>query len=210
MKKKYISFIVGLIAVGLLTGCAPKEVEYEGSSSNDQNKSTKTDNKLDQIQGEEQTIEVNNDESSSNSIDSNVETNIDNSSTTNGINSVNSDIGGQTVTLNSVHFNFDKFNLTDEMREIATENANKINTTSETYNNLKIKLEGNCDEWGTDEYNYALGLKRAKTAKDALIADGVDESKIMLVSFGESNPICTDRNVACWKLNRRVDYRLLP
>jgi len=73
-----------------------------------------------------------------------------------------------------------------------------------------IKLEGNCDEWGTDEYNYALGLKRAKTAKDALVADGVDAQKIIMVSFGESNPICTQKNTTCWKMNRRVDYRLLP
>ena len=47
---------------------------------------------------------------------------------------------------------------------------------------------------GSDEYNYALGLKRAKATKDALIADGVDSKRIVMVSFGESNPVCTQRN----------------
>ena len=96
------------------------------------------------------------------------------------------------------------------MRKIATNNAMRITDIGSRYNALKIKLEGNCDEWGTDEYNYALGLKRAKSAKDALIADGIDENKIMLISFGESNPLCNDKNSKCWKMNRRVDYRLLP
>ena len=96
------------------------------------------------------------------------------------------------------------------MREVTTSNYVKIDETQQSYSDLKIKLEGNCDEWGSDEYNYALGLKRAKATKDALVADGVDAKKIVMVSFGESNPVCTQRNTACWKMNRRVDYRLLP
>ena len=206
MRKTYKNVLVGLCAVGILAGCASKDVEYEGSSSStDANQVEQTsgsvDNKIDGIAGDEQVINsgidsANTDENGNRVID--------------GINSIQSDIDGQVITLQSVHFAFDKFDLTDEMRAIATSNSTKIDATTQSYSNLKIKLEGNCDEWGTDEYNYALGLKRAKTAKDALIADGVNESKIMMVSFGESNPICTDRNVACWKMNRRVDYRLLP
>ncbi|MEA3498781.1 MAG: OmpA family protein, partial [Campylobacterota bacterium] len=125
-------------------------------------------------------------------------------------NSVNSEINGQTVTLDSIHFAFDKYNISTDMRDVATTNATTIDNVTKSYDSLKIKLEGNCDEWGTDEYNYALGLKRAKATKDALVADGVDSDRIMLVSFGESNPVCTDKNVDCWKMNRRVDYRLLP
>jgi peptidoglycan-associated lipoprotein len=75
---------------------------------------------------------------------------------------------------------------------------------------LSIKIEGNCDEWGTDEYNYALGLKRAKSVKDALVAQGVSESRIMVVSFGESNPACSQSNKDCWAQNRRAEFKLLP
>jgi len=208
MRKTYKSILVGLCTASILVGCASKDVEYEGSSSSsNQNQFEQSngtvDSKIDSINGDEQTVD--------NGMGSESNTEVSNSNNLiEGVNSIQSDINGNVVTLQSVHFAFDKFILTDEMRQIATTNSSKIDTTTQSYSNLKIKLEGNCDEWGTDEYNYALGLKRAKTAKDALIADGVSENKIMMVSFGESNPICTDRNVACWKLNRRVDYRLLP
>ena len=74
--------------------------------------------------------------------------------------------------------------------------------------NDTIKLEGNCDEWGTDEYNYALGLKRAKSVKDTLVAHGVSESNLKLISYGESNPTCTEKNEACWSKNRRVEFKI--
>jgi peptidoglycan-associated lipoprotein len=126
------------------------------------------------------------------------------------INVVTSRIGGQNIDLSSVHFAFDKFDLSDSARVITKTNYQIINPILDDNNNVKIKLEGNCDEWGTDEYNYALGLKRAKTVKDALVNDGVAADKIFLVTFGESNPLCTDKTADCGKRNRRTDYRLLP
>ncbi len=126
------------------------------------------------------------------------------------INVVGSKINGKVYALKSVHFAFDKYNLSDEMRVIAKDNYKIINPVAINNANLKIKLEGNCDEWGTDEYNYALGLKRAKIAKDALVNDGISADRIVLISYGESNPICTNKSESCWKKNRRTDYRLLP
>ena len=73
----------------------------------------------------------------------------------------------------------------------------------------QIKIEGNCDEFGTDEYNYALGLKRAKAVRDAIAAQGIDTSRMVMVSFGESNAICTDATDSCYERNRRVDIRLV-
>ncbi len=203
--------ILGICAVGLLAGCASKDVEYDDTAATKKAgpkkepvaEVAKVDDKAESIAGSEET-----------SVSDSTDTTSTNSAlvavTNEGVNSVESDIDGKTILLESVHFSFDKFNLTDEMREVATSNYNKINETSTSYSGLKIKLEGNCDEWGTDEYNYALGLKRAKTTKDALIADGIDANSIVMVSFGESNPVCTQKNTACWKMNRRVDYRLLP
>ena len=111
------------------------------------------------------------------------------------------------TSLQSIYFAFDKYHLTDEMREITKKNYEKL-TTIEA--NTKIKLEGNCDEWGSDEYNYALGLRRTNTVKQTLIADGIASEKIIMVSYGESNPVCTEHNRVCWKKNRRVDHKLLP
>ncbi|MEA3553606.1 MAG: OmpA family protein [Campylobacterota bacterium] len=203
MRKTYKNVLLSLCAISLLAGCASKDVEYEGSSS-DATTQSSIDSKVDQISGSnEQSVDGSMTSSSNDMGTESVEYAKDR-------NRVDSEINGQTVTLDSIHFAFDKYNLTSQMRDVATSNATTITTVNNSYDNLKIKLEGNCDEWGTDEYNYALGLKRAKATKDALIADGIDANKIMLVSFGESNPVCTDKNVDCWKMNRRVDYRLLP
>ena len=109
--------------------------------------------------------------------------------------------------LQSITFDFDKFNIKSDMQNNLKVNATLSNAAASAYN---VKLEGNCDEWGSDEYNYALGLKRAKSAKDAMIAEGVDAARITMVSFGESNPSCSAQTQACWAQNRRVDFKLLP
>jgi peptidoglycan-associated lipoprotein len=201
MVKTYKNMVLSLCAIALLAGCASKDVGFESQGDGAQSSSS-TDSKLDNIVGSETTVDGTMGETSYNTT---TETVYDDS-----VNRVESDLNGQTVTMNSIHFAFDKYNITDDMRTIATENANKINNISESYSSLKVKLEGNCDEWGTDEYNYALGLKRAKSVKDALVADGINADRIMMVSYGESNPVCNEKNVKCWKKNRRVDYRLLP
>ena len=115
------------------------------------------------------------------------------------------DVNGTQEYIQSIYFAFDKYDLSDEQRAIAKSNANKLGGFAG-----KIKVEGNCDEWGTDEYNYALGLKRAKVVKDALVADGINAGSISLVSFGESNPKCNEKTQECWQKNRRAEYKPLP
>jgi len=109
--------------------------------------------------------------------------------------------------LPTIYFAFDKYNITPEMQE-------KIDAAAElgkkVASDYKVKLEGNCDEWGSDEYNFALGLKRADAVKKALVADGIDASRISMVSYGKSNPVCTEHTKECWAKNRRVNFRLLP
>lgn len=116
-------------------------------------------------------------------------------------------LSGLEAQLKSITFDFDKFEIRADMEETLKTNSTLAKAGASIYN---VKLEGNCDEWGSDEYNYALGLKRAKTTKDALVADGVAAERITMVSFGESNPVCTEQTQACWAQNRRVDFKLLP
>ncbi len=110
--------------------------------------------------------------------------------------------------LHSIYFESDKYYIPMDLQSQVQENADILN--NQEVSGFSIKIEGNCDEWGTDEYNYALGLKRAKSAKDALGALGVETSRMALVSYGESKPLCFERNDACWQKNRRVDFKLLP
>ena len=180
-----------MVAAVLLTGCSQKNVEMDSSSKKDTNmqqKSTGTDSKLDTMS------------------DANMAENNNAMETETVGNGNYLTVSGKKVFVDNLYFAFDKYNLTDEMRETSKSNATKLSSLS---TNVKVKLEGNCDEWGTDEYNYALGLKRAKAAKDALVADGIPSSSITLVSFGESNPVCTDKNAACWQKNRRSEHKLV-
>jgi len=73
-----------------------------------------------------------------------------------------------------------------------------------------LRIEGNCDEFGTDEYNYALGLKRAKAVKAILVNNGIPAAKIAVVSYGESNPVCRGSNPACHAKNRRAEINTVP
>ena len=129
-------------------------------------------------------------------------------------------IAGDTVTVNeggaggslgnssadgftSVYFAFGAYDISTEMeRKISFNVARASQSTG------KIKVEGNCDEFGTDEYNYALGLKRAKAVKDAMAAEGIAQNKMVIVSYGESNPVCSSPTDSCYARNRRVDLRL--
>jgi peptidoglycan-associated lipoprotein len=170
-----------LIAAVLLTGCSQKEVEVDANSNGANSESS-----LNQVATNE----------SSMGVDQAMQT---------AENGVYVTINGKKVFLGSVYFAFDKYDISASMRDVVKANASVLSA----YDG-KIKVEGNCDEWGTDEYNYALGLKRANAVKDALVADGIDASNISLISFGESNPVCTDKSSECWQKNRRAEHRLLP
>jgi peptidoglycan-associated lipoprotein len=71
----------------------------------------------------------------------------------------------------------------------------------------KVRLEGNCDERGSNEYNLGLGQRRANGVKQMLLLGGAKASQIETVSYGEEKPRCTEHNEACWKQNRRTDIR---
>jgi peptidoglycan-associated lipoprotein len=104
----------------------------------------------------------------------------------------------------SIYFGFDQYNISPDMEAYMTKNTNVASSKG----GRKIKVEGNCDEFGSDEYNYALGLKRAKAVKDALAMQGIPSSQMVMVSYGESNPVCSDSSETCYSRNRRVDLRL--
>jgi peptidoglycan-associated lipoprotein len=112
-----------------------------------------------------------------------------------------------------IYFGFDQYKLADEDIVTLRNNVQIIQGDAETKaiaDRYSLKLEGNCDEWGSDEYNFALGLKRANAVKDELINDGIAASRITMVSYGSSNPVCTEKTQECWSKNRRVDFKLLP
>jgi peptidoglycan-associated lipoprotein len=119
---------------------------------------------------------------------------------------LNIDIDYLNTQFESIYFDFDKFTIRENMLPKLNSNV-KIITSKEAITK-NIIIQGNCDEWGTDEYNYALGLKRAQVIKEALIAEGVNEDRLRIISYGESNPICLERKDECWAKNRRTDFNI--
>ena len=105
-----------------------------------------------------------------------------------------------------LYFASDAYNLDEDQIKRLMSDLPKIKATAASG---KLLVEGNCDEFGTDEYNYALGLKRAKAVKSLLVNSGVDSSHIDTVSYGESNPTCTIDAPACHAKNRRVEINKL-
>ena len=97
-------------------------------------------------------------------------------------------------------------NQVQNMTSVVSSNAALFNQAGADA--INIKVEGNCDEWGSDEYNYALGLKRANVVKDALVADGVNPNRLSVVSYGESNLVCSEKSKSCDAQNRRDEFKV--
>jgi len=128
-----------------------------------------------------------------------------------GENSTYGDNGAYTGADNiqNIYFGIDQYTITSE--KLATISQNSRVLKSNMASGAKVKIEGHCDASGSDEYNYALGLRRAKAAKDALIMKGVNQEKISLVSMGESSPECaSSSSESCYSKNRRVEFKVLP
>lgn len=110
--------------------------------------------------------------------------------------------------LQSVYFDFDKSNVRADQEVVVISNSQVLNTGP--VQGHHITVSGNCDEWGSDEYNYALGVKRAASVAKQMVQNGVSPERISLLSFGESAPICTEHTKECWAQNRRSDIYILP
>lgn len=104
--------------------------------------------------------------------------------------------------LKEIFFSFDRYDLEGEARETLKLNADwlKRNPT------VRIEIEGHCDERGTNEYNLALGAKRAQAAKDYLITLGIAADRLSTISYGEEIPVCKEQNESCWRQNRRARF----
>ena len=104
-----------------------------------------------------------------------------------------------------IYFDYDKSNIKPE----AKANLDKTAAWLGKNPTVKVRVEGNCDERGTAEYNMALGERRANSAKKYLVNTGVKTDRLATVSYGKEKPVCTDQNEACWSKNRRDDFRIV-
>jgi peptidoglycan-associated lipoprotein len=108
--------------------------------------------------------------------------------------------------LKDVYFDFDRYDLKTEARDILKTNVEWIKKNPP----VAIEIEGHCDERGTSEYNLALGAKRAQVVRDYLVAAGISADRITSISYGEEIPACTEQSESCWAQNRRARFVVQP
>jgi peptidoglycan-associated lipoprotein len=97
---------------------------------------------------------------------------------------------------------------TDAIRADAQATLSKDASYLVSHADVKVVIGGYCDERGSDEYNLALGQRRADSAKNALVTAGVAATRIRVISYGKEKPFCTESNEACWQQNRRAGFSM--
>lgn len=102
----------------------------------------------------------------------------------------------------TIHFAFDSYELDQEARSILALKANIMRR----YADVNVVIEGHCDERGTEEYNLALGERRARAAYEHLVILGVSPERMSIVSFGEERPVNPAHNETAWAENRRDEF----
>jgi peptidoglycan-associated lipoprotein len=101
--------------------------------------------------------------------------------------------------LKEVYFAFDSFDLQPDARATLKTNADWLKANQSS----RVEIEGHSDERGTNEYNLALGAKRAQAAKDYLVTLGIPAERLSTISYGEELPVCKEQTEDCWQKNRR-------
>lgn len=101
-----------------------------------------------------------------------------------------------------VHFDFDRSDIKSEFAEIIKGHARYLELNPQA----RLTIEGHCDERGTREYNLALGERRANAVKNALISEGVNPSRLNVISFGKDMPLVELSNNEAWSKNRRAEF----
>ena len=104
--------------------------------------------------------------------------------------------------LRDIHFDFDKYDIRSGDAEILNASAAWMKDNPD----YVMLIEGHCDERGTNDYNLALGERRAKATMTYLVAQGAQADRITLISYGKERPLCTEKNEECWVQNRRAHF----
>lgn len=101
-----------------------------------------------------------------------------------------------------IHFDFDKYDIREDARPVLERLASWLKENPKA----RVLIEGHCDERGTNQYNLALGERRAAATKNYLMAQGISSSRIDTVTYGEERPLCREQTEGCWQLNRRAHF----
>jgi peptidoglycan-associated lipoprotein len=108
--------------------------------------------------------------------------------------------------LQTVYFDYDRADIRPEMRTVLQRNAEWLRR----HPRVKMSIEGHCDERGTEEYNMALGQRRAEAVKSYLVSLGISSNRLSTISYGEERPADPGHSETAWAKNRRVEFSVVP
>jgi peptidoglycan-associated lipoprotein len=106
--------------------------------------------------------------------------------------------------LDDALFDYDKYSIRADASTALKDDVSVIRGILAAYPSQKLLIEGHADKRGSDEYNLALGEKRARAAEDFLSTGGIPKNQLMVVSLGKEKPVCDQDNESCWQKNRRA------
>jgi peptidoglycan-associated lipoprotein len=106
--------------------------------------------------------------------------------------------------MKDINFDYNSAGLSPTAKSIVTANAAYL----QQHPNVKVKIEGHCDERGSEEYNLALGAKRAKAVAEFIIKQGISRDRVDTISFGESMPLDNGHDESAWAVNRRAHFAI--
>jgi len=113
--------------------------------------------------------------------------------------------GARAALTQPIHFDFDASEILDADKPVLDRKAGVLGANRP----IRIRIEGNTDERGSDEYNLALGMRRAAATKLYLTQRGIDATRIETASYGEERPVCQEHDESCWAKNRRAEFAVL-
>jgi len=106
--------------------------------------------------------------------------------------------------IEDAYFDYNQATLRPDAVNALQADSTELRDILRDFPNYKLTVEGHCDERGSEEYNVALGDKRAEAAKDYLVQVGIPSAQLNVVSYGKERPVCEDHDEACWQRNRRI------
>lgn len=178
MKKIHLHYLVLPVLSGLLAACAPSTQTSQPTTSGTNQASTASTSGNGAQSGQAQGLQS---QSSPQMIP---------------LNSPKSPISSRTV-----YFKFNSSQVGSKYLSLIKHNAAYLIS----HPDLHVKIEGNCDDRGTQAYNMALGQRRAQAVANLMVLQGVSSSQMQLISYGKDNPVCLQQTDKCWSLNRRVN-----
>lgn len=217
---KYLRLSSVLVALFFVFGCGSKSVEKEGNTTQTTTKAIP--DSADNQEPSETTLskggkdlpeggfmpdgvasnDESNNETSSNTDENNSYSNDDkNAAYAENSDEMNENGDIELKSLSAIYFDFDRYDIRPDMRGYVRANADFI----KKHNMKSIVLQGNTDEFGGDEYNTALGLKRALSVRDALVLQGLPKNMFSTISYGMHKPVCKEKTAQCYAKNRRTD-----